>query len=956
MQVKRIKSALVACLLFVTGFFAFADKTPVENLYQYTLDNGLTLFVNENHSVPLAYIEIAVRAGATTQTPETAGLFHLYEHMMFKGNELYPDAASVQNAIQDLGVASWNGTTGVDHVNYFFTIPSYELERGLAFWNAAVRTPLMDKDEFENEKKVVLAEIEGSAADPSSLYRDYVFLNLFPNAPYRTDAGGSFTAVRNATVEQMYAMQARYYIPANSALFVGGDVNPEEVYKLVNKIYGDWSNNGNAAPLPPPQQDVNPIKEVKYAVMPYEQLSPYMAILDVMWRGPDADFAVNDTYAADYLVNLLADPEGTFKTSMVQNPMLGIPDVDYVSGSYGTSRASGYYAFEGIILSPEQAITERADAFVDQIRTSLNDIAQDRNLYSRAKVNSIVQQLKDSDIRVAETAEGLLSNLRFWWVSTSPEYYYNYNKNIGKVTQRDVQSHVEKYFGGTQEPLVLVMVNPAIYEATKAEFAAKGYDVVTEMDCTWWKLDQFAPNPANIAKASAPVKTAPIYHPQERGTSSKETTSAKIDTYYLANGIPVYVQKQSGAKVDSVYIGVRGGVEHLTVETSGLEQALFTMMAKSSTGYSLADRQALSFTTGSAINVWSKMSGSAIGLNVLDSYLDKMLPAFIDGFINPDFDASVYENLMTDYMQSLQTMMNDPSSLLDYEMTNAIYSGHPYEVRPNVTPDSYEQITIENMQNLHTQLLANTNEIVVVAAGNVDGRRLVRELNKTLGRLPKSSAEKYVPAEVPPVTIPGGEPVVLTHPYAAGTGFVSRVFASPANSAPDYIAAALAGDVYSDILFNVVRERHGACYTPYSYVSGSRAPIGMEYLYRLSDFENFATYLAEARDYMLNNQIIKGLNEDGSYNFVSLEDTLESYINSYITSTYASLAHVDDVAGEILYNLLQFDDLEHDAKVMETVKNITTQEILDAFRKYWIDGESQWFVITGPEDAGYLQF
>jgi zinc protease len=151
MKCKKILSVL-SFLFF--AYFTYAEETPVPNLYQYKLDNGLMLFVAENHAVPLAYIEIAVKCGAYTQTPETAGLFHLYEHMMFKGNSLYPNAAAVQDALSKLGVASWNGTTSLECVNYFFTIPSDKIEDGLNFWNSAIRFPLLDKRELENEKKL----------------------------------------------------------------------------------------------------------------------------------------------------------------------------------------------------------------------------------------------------------------------------------------------------------------------------------------------------------------------------------------------------------------------------------------------------------------------------------------------------------------------------------------------------------------------------------------------------------------------------------------------------------------------------------------------------------------------------------------------------------------------------------------------------------------------------------
>src|SRR5574344_1326252 len=148
---KKIRYIFLALVVSIATTLCFAEKTPVENLYEYKLDNGLELFVMENHAAPLTYIEIAVKAGGIAQTKETAGLFHLYEHMMFKGNSKYPTAAAVQRAINDMGVASWNGSTGAEYVNYFFTVPSHLTKEGLEFWSAAIRDPLFDSKELDNE-------------------------------------------------------------------------------------------------------------------------------------------------------------------------------------------------------------------------------------------------------------------------------------------------------------------------------------------------------------------------------------------------------------------------------------------------------------------------------------------------------------------------------------------------------------------------------------------------------------------------------------------------------------------------------------------------------------------------------------------------------------------------------------------------------------------------------------
>ena len=95
---RKLYKLIIQLIFILAVSFSFAEKTPVKNLSSYKLENGLELYVMENHSAPLVYIEIAVKAGGIAQKKEDAGLFHLYEHMMFKGNTKYQNAASVQKA------------------------------------------------------------------------------------------------------------------------------------------------------------------------------------------------------------------------------------------------------------------------------------------------------------------------------------------------------------------------------------------------------------------------------------------------------------------------------------------------------------------------------------------------------------------------------------------------------------------------------------------------------------------------------------------------------------------------------------------------------------------------------------------------------------------------------------------------------------------------------------------
>ena len=118
----------------------FAQPRLPEHYYWEKLPNGLEVVVIENDKVPLATIEIAVKNGAFTEDSNYNGLSHLFEHMFFKANQDYPDQEKFLKRTQELG-AIWNGTTGDERVNYFFTFDKDSLNAGLKFMNAAIRFP-----------------------------------------------------------------------------------------------------------------------------------------------------------------------------------------------------------------------------------------------------------------------------------------------------------------------------------------------------------------------------------------------------------------------------------------------------------------------------------------------------------------------------------------------------------------------------------------------------------------------------------------------------------------------------------------------------------------------------------------------------------------------------------------------------------------------------------------------
>lgn len=424
---------------------------------------------------------------------------------------------------------------------------------------------------------------------------------------------------------------------------------------------------------------------------------------------------------------------------------------------------------------------------------------------------------------------------------------------------------------------------------------------------------------------------------------SYKLNSGTVNEYRLKNKIPVYINSEVQNQVTAVYIIVMGGTSVQPAEFSGLEDSLFEMMTFGSRNYSYDKIKSLEYSTQSYVSHYTMYCGSAFYLNCINYYLDDMLPVLLDGFLNPSFKQKEYQMMMNDIVQDLQHCDNDPETILMREISKQIYKGHPLYTSSSVDRESLENITIENMKKHHKEIL-DASRIKVVAVGKFDIQSFVTALDNALGKLKHGKNGISIP-ENPPLNFPK-EKIVLHHKAAKGAEMAARVFVSPAVTSEDYVAARITEDIFSTIMFNVIREKYGACYTPGSQIDSSYAPVGIDYGLRVSDMENFSRYLKEAQDIMLAGKVISSASEKGM-TFDSLENSLEGYKNSYIIKKYSSQSTSAGIASRIVSSILQFGDLTSADKIPQRALDVTEDDVLRVFKKYWIDGKSCWFEMRG---------
>ena len=285
---------------------------------QFKLANGLTVFVHEDHTVPVVAIDVWYHVGSRDEAPGKSGFAHLFEHMMFQGSAHVADKMHFKY-IQEAGGTA-NGSTNTDRTNYFETLPSNFLETGL--WLEADRMGFLlttlTKEKLDNQRDVVRNEKRQNYDNrPYGLAPKAIFESIYPAAhPYHHLTIGEHEDLERATVEDVSAFFQKYYAPANATLAIAGDVDLPTAQRLSEKYFG-------SLPLAaPPQRALKAPPQPLLTAEKRVQLEDRVALERVylVWPSPPL-FAPGDA-ELDLLAGVLGSKSGRLYKKLVYDARL----------------------------------------------------------------------------------------------------------------------------------------------------------------------------------------------------------------------------------------------------------------------------------------------------------------------------------------------------------------------------------------------------------------------------------------------------------------------------------------------------------------------------------------------------------------------------------------------------------------------------------------------------------
>ena len=282
-------------LLFILIYFlpVLAEQITLEIPFtQFTLPNGLTVILHEDHSIPTVSVNIWYHVGSGNEKPGRTGFAHLFEHLMFEGSGHVPEG-KFDEWLESAGGDN-NGSTNTDRTNYWENVPSNALQLPLFLESDRMGYLLnaMTPEKVDGQRDVVKNERRQRYENqPYGMAFVRLFENLYPpDYPYHWPTIGSMEDLTAASYQDVVEFFKTYYVPNNASLVIAGDIDSDKTRELVQKWFGAIPEGGTVpvADFPPVSLD-----EQKIVVLEDKVQLPrlYLAWITPPYYAPgDAEF------------------------------------------------------------------------------------------------------------------------------------------------------------------------------------------------------------------------------------------------------------------------------------------------------------------------------------------------------------------------------------------------------------------------------------------------------------------------------------------------------------------------------------------------------------------------------------------------------------------------------------------------------------------------------------------
>jgi zinc protease len=731
-------------LLFISvfGFSQELDlnqKIPFDpTIKKGVLKNGLTYFIKQNKKPENKVdLRLIVKVGSIVENDNEQGLAHFTEHMCFNGTKRFPKNDLV-DYLQKMGVkfgADLNAYTSFDETVYFLPIPSDDMEKvktGLDVLEDWAFNLTMDFDEIDKERGVIKEEYVSRLGADQRMQRDYLPKMLYKSKYPERLPIGTMEVVENFKHQLIVDFYKNWYRPNLMAIVVVGDINPEEMEKLIISKFSKYSNPKKE--IKREEYDIPNHKETFVSIVDDEE----QAFSEVQILYKDYDKPKYNVTIADFRRNVIKD----LFSVMINNRLDEKQNSSNPPYTYGYSYHGGTYsknkdAFQSFAMTnPDKVLTALQTLLEENQRVKKFGFSDSE--LQRAKtelLTSIESSFKERD---KQESNRFVSRIQNHFLRNSPvtpiEWMYEtLKKLLPNVSASEVNALINQYIKEDNRVVIIKLpkkegiVKPS--EAEVLKLINQNFDNITAYQ--------------EVQAAESMIRNQP-----KAGTILSKTTNPKTEevTLQLSNGAKV-TYKVTDFKNDQILMeGLSFGGSNLFTNEEFVKSSL-GLSGVAEAGFAGMNKNELNkFMTGKIANVNAYVS--SITENISGNCAPKDLETFMQliyvNFTDVNKDPEAFKGHLIKEKGFYSNMLQMPNMHFQNELYTFLNEGNPrYLGFP--TEEKLNAVDYELAYKKYRERFSNASDFHFYFVGNIPEKEFENYVCEYLASLPSNNqSEKAI--------------------------------------------------------------------------------------------------------------------------------------------------------------------------------------------------------------------